>query len=238
MERIYLRKMILKHLFKFGNRADPRLFDKDYLFLSALAKELRKAATSLIVKNATIIDVGSVYKPYMSLFEEKYRNFFSIDVQQYGHEPNIVSSAENLPIRSQSVDVCLCTQVLEHVNDPQKVLDELSRVLKKNGTLLLSTHGVFHHHPYPHDYWRWTAEGLHKIVKGIFSEVTIYPNGGAMLVLFHIIGRGIFYISERVRLMKLLQYTVYPMVNITGLVADKLFYEPSMSINYLVVAKK
>ena len=70
--------MILNHLFKPGNRADPRLFDKDYLFLSALAKELRKAATSLIVKNATILDVGSVYKPYMSLFEEKYQNFFSM----------------------------------------------------------------------------------------------------------------------------------------------------------------
>lgn len=46
--------------------------------------------------------------------------------------------AESLPIASSSVDLCICSQVLEHVNDPDLSVREIARVLKNNGLCHLS----------------------------------------------------------------------------------------------------
>jgi SAM-dependent methyltransferase len=51
-------------------------------------------------------------------------------------------------------------QVLEHVRDLGPYFAEARRVLKPDGRLLLSTHGVWLYHPHPEDHRRWTREGL------------------------------------------------------------------------------
>jgi SAM-dependent methyltransferase len=61
--------------------------------------------------------------------------------------------------------VVLSTQQLEHVSDPASVLAEAHRVLRSSGRLLLSTHGVWVHHPDPLDLWRWTEEGLCTLIE-------------------------------------------------------------------------
>ena len=71
-----------------------------------------------------------------------------------------VSPIEALDLPDASFDVVLCTQVLEHVRHPQRALAEIARVLKPGGHLLLTTHGVYPHHPDPGDYWRWTQQGF------------------------------------------------------------------------------
>lgn len=59
---------------------------------------------------------------------------------QAGLTPELVrANVESLPFEDGSFDLVLCTQVLEHVVDPQAVLRELARVLEPGGTLLLST---------------------------------------------------------------------------------------------------
>src|SRR5690606_40957980 len=51
-------------------------------------------------------------------------------------------------------------QVLEHVPDLPRYLMEANRVLKPDGKLILTTHGVWKYHPDPGDYWRWTSAGM------------------------------------------------------------------------------
>lgn len=46
--------------------------------------------------------------------------------------------AEKLPSRNNTVDLCILSQVLEHVANTQKSMEEISRVLKKGGYLHLS----------------------------------------------------------------------------------------------------
>ena len=56
------------------------------------------------------------------------------------------SGGENLePIATDSVDVAICFNVLDHVQYPQKVLSEAYRILKPSGTLFLNCHivGIF-----------------------------------------------------------------------------------------------
>lgn len=51
---------------------------------------------------------------------------------------DIQSDITNIPIESESFDVVLCTEVLEHVPYPIDAVKELARVLKKNGELILT----------------------------------------------------------------------------------------------------
>jgi 2-polyprenyl-6-hydroxyphenyl methylase/3-demethylubiquinone-9 3-methyltransferase len=50
-----------------------------------------------------------------------------------------VANAENLPYEDNTFDVVLCFDVLEHVADLERVVSEISRVLKSNGIFLFDT---------------------------------------------------------------------------------------------------
>jgi SAM-dependent methyltransferase len=51
---------------------------------------------------------------------------------------DLVSDITNIPEPDASFDAILCTEVLEHVPDPTKALDEFSRLLKSGGKLILT----------------------------------------------------------------------------------------------------
>lgn len=55
-------------------------------------------------------------------------------------EPELVrANVEALPFADASFDVVLCAQVVEHLLDPQAGLEELARVLRPDGVLVLTT---------------------------------------------------------------------------------------------------
>lgn len=51
----------------------------------------------------------------------------------------VAGSLTSIPVTTGSMDLVLCTEVLEHVEDDGAALDELRRVIKPGGWLLLST---------------------------------------------------------------------------------------------------
>ena len=77
--------------------------------------------------------------------------------------PSCSARSRRCPSRTRSFDVVLCTQVLEHCDDPAQAVRELRRVTAPGGRVLASTHGVQVYHPSPVDYWRWTHEGLRRL---------------------------------------------------------------------------
>lgn len=80
-------------------------------------------------------------------------------------KPDILASAEDIPLPDGSVDSVLCTQVLEHVQHPHDVAAELFRVLKPGGLLLLTVPQLNELHEEPHDYFRYTRYGLEALLK-------------------------------------------------------------------------
>ena len=76
-------------------------------------------------------------------------------------------AVEALPVEDGAFDLVLCTQVLEHCDDPvRRLSSELRRVTAPGGRVLASTHGVQVYHPSPKDYWRWTHAGLERLFDG------------------------------------------------------------------------
>ena len=64
-----------------------------------------------------------------------------------------------------SIGTVLLLDTLEHVEDPRQALVELHRCLAPDGILLLTSHFYFPKHAYPHDYWRFTSDGVASLLK-------------------------------------------------------------------------
>lgn len=68
-------------------------------------------------------------------------------------------------IPSDHFDVVVCTEVLEHTLQPFDAVNEIRRILKKDGIALISTPYNFRiHGPLP-DCWRFTEHGLRALFK-------------------------------------------------------------------------
>lgn len=48
-----------------------------------------------------------------------------------------LQSADDIDFDDKSVDIIICSNLIEHVNNPEKVLSEIQRVLKDDGLLLI-----------------------------------------------------------------------------------------------------
>jgi 2-polyprenyl-3-methyl-5-hydroxy-6-metoxy-1,4-benzoquinol methylase len=69
-------------------------------------------------------------------------------------------------------DMILCLNVLEHVFEHQKAVDNMHRALKKGGKLVVAVPFCFPLHDEPGDYWRYTEHALRKILSN-FSKVEL-----------------------------------------------------------------
>lgn len=63
-------------------------------------------------------------------------------------------------IDSDSCDVVLCSQVLEHTRYPWRVVQEIARVLRPRGLAFLAAPSAGHVHRYPEDCFRYYPDGL------------------------------------------------------------------------------
>jgi SAM-dependent methyltransferase len=114
-----------------------------------------------------LLDVGCGAKPYSLLFLPQVDQYVGVDLPSSAHgasEVDVYGNAMALPFQSSSFDTVLCTEVLEHVPEPQKVVHELSRVLKGGGHLLLTAPQNYWVHEAPGDFYRFTRYGLSYLV--------------------------------------------------------------------------
>src|SRR5262249_27834958 len=142
-------------------RFEPRPGDPGYLCLS----DLLMAIKGLVPSHAKrVLDYGCGGSPYRPLFGEcTYHRADFVGGSNLDFE---YAADSRLPLEASDYDCMLSTQVLEHVEDPIVYLQECYRVLRPGGHLLLTTHGIFEDHAAPHDYWRWTAVGLQRMIEG------------------------------------------------------------------------
>jgi len=94
------------------------------------------------VTNCKILDVGSGDGTFLRMLEGKYKVCFDIalDYLKVAKESGLVvvaGDAEFLPFKSQSFDIIICSDVLEHVLHPDKVIAHFKKILSPNGKLYI-----------------------------------------------------------------------------------------------------
>jgi SAM-dependent methyltransferase len=156
-------------------RREPSRRSPTYAVRAPLAAWLRAEAED--AEGKRVLDVGCGAKPYYPFFI-RASEYVGVDASHPAAD--LHGPVERLPVDDASFDVVLCTQVLEHADDPVQAVRELRRVVRPGGRVLASTHGVQVYHPDPVDLWRWTHEGLHRLFAGSteWSSLEIAPSAG------------------------------------------------------------
>lgn len=143
--------------------AIPRITSNRYLVRKFIYEQVQKFTEGVNHENIRdILDVGCGQKPYAHFFTNPQKSYVGVDLRC--RNSDVFAIGEMLPFRNTCFDVVLCTQVLEHVTEPKQVLDEIRRILKRNGFLVLSTHGFWVEGHESNDYWRWTLQGLERVI--------------------------------------------------------------------------
>jgi SAM-dependent methyltransferase len=91
----------------------------------------------------------------------------------------VVGDAHHLPFAPGSFDLIISTEMLEHTAEPQRIVDEIRRVLRPGGRLLLTTRFIFPLHDVPGDYFRFTNYGLAHLFRD-WSEATVEAEATTM----------------------------------------------------------
>lgn len=77
-----------------------------------------------------------------------------------GKYVDIVAKAESIPCENESFDIIVTQETLEHVSDPFKAMEEIKRLLKKEGKAYIQLPFIIGYHPGPTDFLRFTKEGI------------------------------------------------------------------------------
>jgi SAM-dependent methyltransferase len=115
--------------------------------------------------NETLVDIGCGTQPYKKLIIEQGVHYTAQDFGQYipNNNPNYyglhdkLSEKVNLDlvcdlldIPEKKYDYVLLTEVLEHVPDPVKALNKVSKLIKPTGTILITVPGMSWTHQAPY----------------------------------------------------------------------------------------
>lgn len=98
---------------------------------------------------------------------------------------NIVADGHCLPFKDASFETVFCNALLMLVQNPYSVLQEAYRVLKPGGLVYSEVPFIFPYHPDPHDFHRFTMDGLRLLFRD-FQVMSLGPLDGPAGALFYI----------------------------------------------------
>ena len=117
-----------------------------------------------INSNATCLDLGCGPMTNKKLFSD-HNNTIFMDGAKFDNV-NIVCNFENkIPIKDNSIDSILLSNVLEHIFYPENLLNEINRILKPGGKCLILVPFIIKLHLEPHDYHRYTKHALKRLLE-------------------------------------------------------------------------
>ncbi len=150
----------------------------DLAFLERRSIASALEALAGLIEHGTILDLGCGIKPYQDILARPGDRWIGVDhpasmAGSYGAftSADVLADGHELPFKPGEFDTVLCTQMLEHVSDPARVLGEAARVLRPGGMLILTAPMVWPLHEEPYDFFRYTQHGLRHLLQSAGFEL-------------------------------------------------------------------
>ncbi len=164
-----------------------------------------------------ILDVGCGRMPYRKLLEEHNINYTGVDiandVYQKENTPDYFWDGKTLPFENDIFQNAMLIEILEHVPDTKNILNEVYRILKKDGYLLITVPFLWNLHDIPHDEYRFTPYAIKRVlVESNFEIISIEAFGGWKASLASMIALFIKRSPLKKRNRKILLFFFYPII--------------------------
>jgi SAM-dependent methyltransferase len=212
-----------------------------YIARSGLFDAICKYAPDL---SGRLLDVGCGSKPYRTLFSvDEYVGLdIDSDIARDSNNADYYYDGNAFPFDDAAFDSVVCNQVLEHVFNPDAFLQEINRVLKPEGKLLLTVPFVWDEHEQPYDYARYSSFGLRALLEKNRFEVIVYKKiGGDASVIFQLINAYLYKITINLprTIRELITVFIMGLFNIMGIVSAKFLPKNTdLFLDQIVIAKK
>ena len=203
-------------------------------------------------ENKKILDVGCGTKPYENIF--KNCQYVGIDIKGASHDDNLKNvdkfyDGENIPFDDREFDLVICTEVLEHSENPKILTKEINRVLKEGGLLFITIPFVWNEHAIPFDFRRYTTFGLKKLLKESDLKVEmIEPTSGIFGTVGQLISCFLFdtcFNTVKIRsyykrfvVQKLFSLVICFPIQAISLILDHISGNKGIALGYAIIAKK
>lgn len=163
-----------------------------------MAGILVKVYESAIKTHASglLLDLGCGNVPLYDIYKDLITDNICVDWKNTLHKNHYIDYEfdlnEYIPLEDNKFDTILCTDVLEHIANPGLLINEIARLLRPNGKLILTVPFFYWLHEEPHDYFRYTKYSLQKYcINSGLNVLELKPYGGAPEVIMDIIAKNI-----------------------------------------------
>lgn len=208
------------------------LRSREYLVYRALWPAIEGAVRTTMARLANrqdvlVVDIGCGEKPYRDLFGSAY--YVGLNYGSQGASPDVMGDAQSLPFATGCADVVFTTQVVEHVENPQRMINEAFRILKPGGTLILTGPFYWPLHEEPHDYFRFTRHGFLALLRSAgFTDIEVRPDCKTLtqvaVSMIEVLPRWLF--------------PLVPLINLLTPLAQRLSRDERSTLNYLALARR
>jgi SAM-dependent methyltransferase len=132
--------------------------------------------------NKSILEVGSKFvngsvRPIIATLANPL-SYLGVDVSE-GKYVDMVVPAEKLVEKfgENVFDIVISTEMLEHVYDWKIVIDNLKRIVRPGGTLIVTTRSIgAAYHAFPYDFWRYEPEDMRTLFSDFMIELLHYDS--------------------------------------------------------------
>jgi len=146
-----------------------------------------------IPPGSRVLDVGAGpcrYGPLFAHCHYETQDFCAHEPTRFGSMNEVgtwsygkidyVCDAASIPVEDASFDAVICTEVLEHVAEPIRIVNELARILRPQGKLILTAPlGSGLHQEPDHYYGGFTPYWYRRFLGAAgFENIEVFPNGG------------------------------------------------------------
>lgn len=221
-----------------------KLNRSDYIVMHYLIEDLQTAIGKYA--NGRVLDIGCGNKPYEIFFKDRITGYTGCDVVQSDkNKVDVICEATALAFPDALFDTVFSTQVIEHVGDPFKMLQEANRVLQPNGQIIVSAPFCWELHEEPYDFYRYSKYGLKAMFeqKG-FEVIEIKANGGKWAAIFQMNINMIYSTFKKrkwwIRIAKgiFINLRFTSLLNKIAVWVDKKFHDELLTLNYVIIARK
>lgn len=209
-----------------------------------IRKLLRKAIYLRAEKHlkGLLIDIGCGTKQYHNVVAPHVKEHIGIDHFKTLHDKSnidVFATAYSLPFKNNSFDSAICTEVLEHLEEPSKAIRECWRILKPNSIAIYTTPFIWHVHEEPRDFFRYSPYGLKYLFEANgFEVIEISPLDGFCVTFGQLFVYYIYTFNKGA-------LKIIPLIPITGfliqhfaLLADKIARRTIWTSHYISVVRR